>query len=393
MSIIDLDPNIIAPATYQHRQDFSHVIDLARSIIQNGQQTPIQVYKLDEPTPATMPYFQHARMDENGRLQPTTTTTRTFTAEYQLIAGESRTRACIIAGLTVKAIIQDKPSDLDQSIGTLTENLNRKQPNPTEEAHAYKKVYDILLSQGVPEKDIIAEIAKHTGKYERTITDRLAILDLIEPFQIMVDKGSQSQGGINKHHALLIAQAIPKGYQHQLYKWYEQYATNATNTEIELQINHVKQLYYDSLQSSMFSFGSTDNGRLTQLVNIDQERPTINGRSKTPQTLDPLLLHATISKWEEARDRWALLGHKQTAVTMTDKIEVMKEMLTAVIICPSFITGKILEFLKNGNATTGRIQSFCHVTAEEMETAVCILESMGMISKEKSGRGWRYSLV
>ena len=62
---------------------------------------------------------------------------------YELIAGERRLRAVMLAGLTkVPAFIQEDVSDLQMLEQALEENLQRKDLNPVEEAHGYNRLIE-----------------------------------------------------------------------------------------------------------------------------------------------------------------------------------------------------------------------------------------------------------
>ena len=90
---------------------------------------------------------------------------------YEIIAGERRVKASIMAGKeTIPAIVRDF-SDEDMMEIALLENLQRENLNALEEAEAYKK---LLTSLSITQEDL----AKRIGKSRSHITNMLGLLRL-----------------------------------------------------------------------------------------------------------------------------------------------------------------------------------------------------------------------
>ena len=106
---------------------------------------------------------------------------------YEIIAGERRVKASILAGKeTIPAIIRDF-SDQDMMEIALLENLQREDLNALEEAIAYKKLLDELsLTQ--------EELAKRLGKSRSHITNMLGLLSLPEEVKDEVSNGQLTMG-------------------------------------------------------------------------------------------------------------------------------------------------------------------------------------------------------
>ena len=106
---------------------------------------------------------------------------------YEIIAGERRVKASIMAGLeTIPAIIRDF-SDQDMMEIALLENLQRENLNALEEAMAYKKLLDELsLTQEA--------LAKRLGKSRSHITNMLGLLSLPEEVKNYITDGKISMG-------------------------------------------------------------------------------------------------------------------------------------------------------------------------------------------------------
>lgn len=112
---------------------------------------------------------------------------------YEIIAGERRVKASIIAGkTTIPAIIRDF-SDQDMMEIALLENLQRENLNALEEAMAYKKLLDELhLTQ--------ESLAERLGKSRSHITNMLGLLTLPEEVKDMI-----MDGKISMSHARVLS--------------------------------------------------------------------------------------------------------------------------------------------------------------------------------------------
>lgn len=110
---------------------------------------------------------------------------------YEIIAGERRVKASILAGKeTIPAILRDF-SDQDMMEIALLENLQRENLNALEEAIAYKKLIDELsLTQD--------KLAERLGKSRSHITNMLGLLTLPEEVKdmIMANKLSMSHARV-----------------------------------------------------------------------------------------------------------------------------------------------------------------------------------------------------
>ncbi len=112
---------------------------------------------------------------------------------YEIIAGERRVKASILAGkTTIPAIIRDF-SDQDMMEIALLENLQRENLNALEEAMAYKKLLDELhLTQ--------ESLAERLGKSRSHITNMLGLLTLPEEVKDII-----MDGKISMSHARVLS--------------------------------------------------------------------------------------------------------------------------------------------------------------------------------------------
>lgn len=144
---------------------------------------------------------------------------------YVIICGERRYRAAFNAGLKdIPAIIRTGLTDDEILEIQITENLQRKDVNPMEEAVAFKQLGD---------KYSHAEIALKVGKSEKYVAQRLSLNGLIDQLQQFLYAGKMSLATAyqmarispDDQAALLKEKNIPKdwekseGFQFQIVTW------------------------------------------------------------------------------------------------------------------------------------------------------------------------------
>ena len=112
-----------------------------------------------------------------GVLQPLTVRMIGRFKTYQVVCGDRRLRASREAGLKTVPCIVKELNDAEAFELTITENLQREDIHPLEEAAAY-----LSLVKG---KFDIASIALKFGKSENYIRTRIKMNDLIEPFKTL----------------------------------------------------------------------------------------------------------------------------------------------------------------------------------------------------------------
>lgn len=113
-------------------------------------------------------------IEEKGVLQPVII--RPKGKKYEMVAGERRLRACIMADLkTIPAIIRELNDEEVLEI-QIIENLQRKDVHPMEEAVGFMHLQTIKNFD-------IKEIALRVGKSPQYVAGRLKLNALIEPIQ------------------------------------------------------------------------------------------------------------------------------------------------------------------------------------------------------------------
>ncbi len=106
---------------------------------------------------------------------------------YVIVAGERRSRAAKMAGLTeIPALIRNYSDEKRMEVA-LIENVQRADLNPVEEAQAYKNLMDFTgLSQD--------EVAAKVGKNRSTVANSLRLLKLPVKMQECLKEGTISSG-------------------------------------------------------------------------------------------------------------------------------------------------------------------------------------------------------
>lgn len=152
LRINDIEPNKAQPRKMFNEDRLN---ELAESIKQHGIVEPLIVVKKDD--------------------------------YYEIVAGERRFRAAMIAGLTeVPVVIKDYTTEQIVEIA-LIENIQREDLNPIEEAKAYKQ----LIEEFSLKQD---EVADKVSKSRTAITNALRLLKLDERVQNMVIEECISSG-------------------------------------------------------------------------------------------------------------------------------------------------------------------------------------------------------
>ena len=125
---------------------------------------------------------------ENGVLQPVTVR-KISSAEYELIAGERRLRASVLAGLRTVPCIIIKCSDKESAVYALLENLQRADLGMFEEARGISR---LIRRFGLTQE----QAAERLGKTQSTIANKLRLLRLSAEEQEWIENA-----GLSERHA------------------------------------------------------------------------------------------------------------------------------------------------------------------------------------------------
>ena len=146
LRVIEVDTNDILPNRFQPRIQFDEdeILELSDSIKEHGVIHPLLVRPIGD--------------------------------KYEIIAGERRYKACVLAGKeTVPVVIRDL-DDKECAEIALIENVQRKSLSPIEEALSIKKRLDMgNITQG--------ELAEKIGKSQSAVANKLRLLNLSDDVQ------------------------------------------------------------------------------------------------------------------------------------------------------------------------------------------------------------------
>ena len=160
--LIELSPHIIKASPYQPRRQFDYyeLMELSQSIRENGLIQPITVRKTD--------------------------------SGYELISGERRLRASIIANLRVVPCVLIEATDRESSAIALIENIQRSDLTCFEEAQGLARLIEEFgLSQ--------SEVAASMGMAQSTLSNKLRLLRLSAEEQRRI-----TDAGLSERHARVL---------------------------------------------------------------------------------------------------------------------------------------------------------------------------------------------
>ncbi|HET6317216.1 MAG TPA: ParB/RepB/Spo0J family partition protein [Chloroflexota bacterium] len=132
---------------------------------------------------------------EHGVLQPVLVSQQED-GGFQLITGERRWRAVQLAGLaTLPALIKEATPQSSLEMA-LVENIQRRDLNPLEEAHAFRALID---EHGLTQE----QLANRIGKSRVSVTNTLRLLQAPDPVRQALASGAITEG-----HARAILTAV-----------------------------------------------------------------------------------------------------------------------------------------------------------------------------------------
>lgn len=183
----------ITPNPHQPRKEFDPeaLADLAASIKSQGVLSPILVRPLGP----------------NGD-------------GFELVAGERRTRASKMAGLTEIPALVRELSDMETLAIALIENLQREDLNAIEEAKGF---HQLLKDFGLNQE----ELARQVGKSRSALANSLRLLNLPEDIQSDIQTGVLTAG-----HGRAIM-AVENGTSHDLYERIKEFNLSVRQAEAE----------------------------------------------------------------------------------------------------------------------------------------------------------------
>ena len=204
-----LDLNKIVNSTYNPRKNFREdtLLELAESIRQSGVLQPICVRPRDE--------------------------------GFEIVYGERRYWAAAMANLKfIPALVRDL-SDAEAEDAAITENLQREDVRPREEAAAYKRA----LQSG---RHTVESLVGKFGKSEAYIRSRLKLCELIDALAGMLDKEEISVGVATE-----IAK-YPADIQQEVYN--DHFAEGCYNSWKTARIKEIARRLYERYMTKLESY-------------------------------------------------------------------------------------------------------------------------------------------
>lgn len=169
--------------------------------------------------------------------------------EYEIVCGERRYRACSLLALETIPCIVREMTDEEAFDAMITENLQRRDVDPIEEAEAFR----LLQQRG----QSVEELALRFGKSERYVRDRIRLVSLAEPLQKAL-----SIGQIPLKGAYLLSR-LPADDQQEFFddQLDGDHETNVTADDVEEWLDR----HFRKLHSAPFQ----EKGNLTEKWNPD----------------------------------------------------------------------------------------------------------------------------
>lgn len=198
-----------------------------------------------------------ASIKEHGVIQPIIV--RKIGDKYEIIAGERRYKASVMAGLTkIPAIIRNL-DDKESSKVALLENLQRRDLTAIEEARTYQKILDLdSMTQD--------ELGRTMGKSQAAIANKIRLLSLPDEVQEALLNGQ-----ISERHARSLLNVKEKQKQIELLN--KIITTRMTVRELD---NEIKLLNQDSEPAD-------DGG---QKMMPEYQQPSMNEQNQNAPTME-----------------------------------------------------------------------------------------------------------
>lgn len=136
----------------------------------------IDIHKIEANGHQPRTHFENEKIQElavsiqqNGLLQPIVV--RPYHGKYQIVVGERRYRACLLAGIEEVPCLVQNYDEQQTATAAIVENIQRENLSAIEEALAYQQILD---TQNITQE----ELAQKVGKKQSTIANKLRLLQL-----------------------------------------------------------------------------------------------------------------------------------------------------------------------------------------------------------------------
>ncbi|KTD22169.1 partition protein ParB [Legionella lansingensis] len=194
---------------------------------------------------------------------------------FEIVAGERRWRAAMIAGLAELPCLVTDYSDEQAAAVTLIENIQREDLNPIEEANGYRRLIDEFHFQ----QD---EIAALVGKSRSHIANILRLLMLCEPVQDCIKEGRLSMGHAKILVGLTTKQQITLAKQSEENEWSVRYLEKKVkeiktgeqqplNAHRDRDVERLEAIIAEQIGAPVQIIANDNNGGLLQIKFFDND--------------------------------------------------------------------------------------------------------------------------
>ena len=172
----------LRPGKYQPRtrMDEGSLFELAQSIKAQGVMQPILVRPVGQPD-------AQALDDEASGFSSAAGASNSALPYFEIIAGERRVRAALLAGLDDVPVLVKEVPDQAAAAMALIENIQREDLNPLEEAQGLTR---LIAEFGLTHE----QAAQAVGRSRSAATNLLRLLNLTEPVQQLLMAGEIDMG-------------------------------------------------------------------------------------------------------------------------------------------------------------------------------------------------------
>ena len=250
--VIEIDINEILPNRFQPRIQFDEeeILDLSDSIKEHGVIQPLVVRSIGD--------------------------------KYEIIAGERRYKASVLAGKETVPVIIKNLNDKESAEVALIENIQRKNLTPIEEALSYKKILDLgYLNQ--------VKLAERLGKSQSSIANKIRLLNLSDEVQEAL-----LENKISERHARSLLKLSTNKLQNELLEKIitERLTVRKTDEEINKIIKNEDNDSEDTTQK-IIEKGEIDmNNNMNGITNIPESTSISNFDTIGVPTIAPVMPEA-----------------------------------------------------------------------------------------------------
>lgn len=274
-NIINVPVEDILPNRFQPRLAFdeSELTELANSILKYGVIQPVILRKIGD--------------------------------KYEIVAGERRYKATVLAGLkTIPAIIKKTDDNTSAEIALL-ENLQRKNLTVIEEAQSFKKLLDRGFTQ--------AEIASKMGVSQSSIANKLRLLSLPTKVQdaLLFNK-------ISERHARSLLSLNDKEKQEQLLDKIinERLTVKQTEDEINRELNNFDDV--DDIPNDIRKFIERNDF-------IEEEKPLVEEKQEEKEEEIPQVINIDKEEYDNKEEINPFQTNFQDSIRRIEEVIQNKE--------------------------------------------------------------------